>query len=257
MCELFGASSIEKAEYKDLLREFYSHDVRNPHGWGIAVREGDRLLVKKEPVRASASEILAGIMERPIRTDLLLAHVRLATKGSIEYENTHPFVQKDVSGQTWTLIHNGTIFKTERLNAYFRRQKGSTDSERVLLYLVDQINAELERLDRDLSFDERFDVLETFVGDLSEGNKLNLIIFDGEYLYAHSNYANSLHVCSNSDCAIFSTRPLDLNVWSALPITTLRAYRAGELARIGKNHGFVFVDSPDDMQFLFMDFAGL
>ena len=132
MCELFGASSIEKAEYKDLLREFYSHDVRNPHGWGIAVREGDRLLVKKEPVRASASEILAGIMERPIRTDLLLAHVRLATKGSIEYENTHPFVQKDVSGQTWTLIHNGTIFESSILDQYVNRQVGSTDSERIL-----------------------------------------------------------------------------------------------------------------------------
>ena len=141
MCELFGASSIEKAEYKDLLREFYSHDVRNPHGWGIAVREGDRLLVKKEPVRASASEILAGIMERPIRTDLLLAHVRLATKGSIEYENTHPFVQKDVSGQTWTLIHNGTIFESSILDQYVNRQVGSTDSERILCHLIARMNS--------------------------------------------------------------------------------------------------------------------
>ena len=143
MCELFGASSIEKAEYKDLLREFYSHDVRNPHGWGIAVREGDRLLVKKEPVRASASEILAGIMERPIRTDLLLAHVRLATKGSIEYENTHPFVQKDVSGQTWTLIHNGTIFESSILDQYVNRQVGSTDSERILCHLIARMNSAL------------------------------------------------------------------------------------------------------------------
>lgn len=257
MCELFAACGKRKILLNEPLKTFFSHGETHPNGWGLATFHGEHVAVEKEPENASTSRYLKNRLRGAIEEDVCLAHIRRATVGEIKYDNCHPFVAQDNTNRSWTLIHNGTIFKTERLNAYFRRQKGSTDSERVLLYLVDQINAELERLDRDLSFDERFDVLETVVGDLSEGNKLNLIIFDGEYLYAHSNYANSLHVCSNSDCAIFSTRPLDLNVWSALPITTLRAYRAGELARIGKNHGFVFVDSPDDMQFLFMDFAGL
>ena len=257
MCELFAACGKRKILLNDALKTFFSHSETHPNGWGIATFNGDHVTIEKEPEKASTSRYLKSRLRVNIEEDVCLAHIRRATIGEIKYENCHPFTARDASNRSWTLIHNGTIFKTERLSSYFHRQIGTTDSERVLLYIVDQINAEIERLGRDPTFDERFDVLEKVLGDLSEGNKLNLVIYDGEYLYAHSNYANSLHVCASSDGVLVSTRPLDLNVWSALPITTLRAYRSGEIARTGKSHGFVFVDNPDDMQFLFMDFARL
>lgn len=257
MCELFGASSIEKAEYKDLLREFYSHDMRNPNGWGIAVREGDRLLVKKEPVRASASEILAGIMERPIRNDLLLAHVRLATKGSIEYENTHPFVQKDVSGQTWTLIHNGTIFESSILDQYVNRQVGSTDSERILCHLIARMNTALRETGTPLTTAQRFGILQDLIVQIVPENKVNVLLTDGETLYAHSNYKGGLHIRKEDGSVIISTQALDGGCWEELPRNTLLAYRDGEEILRGEPHEFEFFDSEEKMRYLYLDFAGI
>ena len=257
MCELFGASSIEKAEYKDLLREFYSHDVRNPHGWGIAVREGDRLLVKKEPVRASASEILAGIMERPIRTDLLLAHVRLATKGSIEYENTHPFVQKDVSGQTWTLIHNGTIFESSILDQYVNRQVGSTDSERILCHLIARMNTALRETGTPLTTAQRFGILQDLIVQIVPENKVNILLTDGVVLYAHSNYKGGLHIRRGSGRVAIATKPLDGGHWEELPRNTLLAYRDGEEISRRAPHDYEFFDSEEKMRYLYLDFAGI
>ena len=69
-----------------------------------------------------------------------LAHIRLATIGNVEQDNCHPFTAVDNSGRTWTLIHNGTIFESDNIGKYVFLQKGETDSERILLYIVDSIN---------------------------------------------------------------------------------------------------------------------
>ena len=37
MCELFGVSSGRRIEVNDLLKEFFSHSVRHPNGWGMAM----------------------------------------------------------------------------------------------------------------------------------------------------------------------------------------------------------------------------
>ena len=108
-----------------------------------------------------------------------------------------------------------------------------------------------------LTPDERFQVVETFVATLSFGNKLNLLIYDGEFLYAHMNYADSLHYKEIDGGVIFATQPLDYGGWKRMPLTTLRVYREGLLVHEGKKHGNIFVDNADDMRYLFLDFAVL
>jgi len=213
MCELFGASSIEKAEYTGLLREFYSHDAANPHGWGIAVRNGDQLQVKKEPVRASDSGVLAGLLEDSVKTDLLLAHVRLATKGSIEYENTHPFVQRDLGGVTWTMIHNGTIFESSILDQYVNRQVGSTDSERILCHIIAAMNRAMRERKGPLPPEQRFGILQDLIVKIVPENKVNILLTDGAVLYAHSNYNGGLHIRRGSGRVAIATKPLDGGHW--------------------------------------------
>ena len=49
-------------------------------------------------------------------------HIRLATVGSRDYENCHPFVREDNYGRHWTLIHNGTMFDCPQLSRYIPLQ---------------------------------------------------------------------------------------------------------------------------------------
>ena len=178
--------------------------------------------------------------------------------GAIAYENRHPFSLQDATGRAWTLIHNGTLFHAPQLNSYSARQRGETDSERALIRLVVKINEATQARGDALLPDERFQVVETFVAALSQGNKFNLLIYDGEFLYAHMNYADSLHYKEIDGGLIFATQPLDSGgAWKRMPLTTLRVYREGTLVYEGKKHGNIFVDNADDMRRLFLDFAVL
>lgn len=257
MCELFGISSEQQIPVNDLLREFYSHSVRHPNGWGLATFCGGTASIEKEPVQASNSAYLRERLSDTIQASTLLAHIRLATVGSIAYSNCHPFVQQDSCSRCWVLIHNGTIFHGSGLAPYQGLQQGKTDSERILLYLVDQVNQRQAATGHPLDAAERFQLLDLLLSDLSLGNKLNLMLYDGERLYVHCNYANSLYVCEQDGAAVFCTVPLQAGHWKPLPFTTLCAYQNGRLVLAGQPHGHAYVDNPENMSFLLAAQANL
>ena len=258
MCEMLGMSAKRKRRANDLLREFYSHAEAHPHGWGLArFPAGAAPTVEKEAVKATESEYLKRILAEPVEERTLLAHIRLATVGHIEYENCHPFTATDNRGRTWTLMHNGTIFSGALLNDYVGIQYGDTDSERVLLHLVDRIGHAQNHLHRALNEKERFDVLFTEIAVLAKGNKLNLLIFDGEVLYAHCNFRDTLHVCREDGAVTFSTRALSVGRWETVPFTSLVAAKDGEIVRSSPQHGNEYIYNPDDYRLVYMDFARL
>ena len=258
MCELLGFSSRRKRRRNDLLREFYSHAEAHPHGWGLArFPDGGAPLVEKEPVCAAHSAFLAGLLADPVEERALIAHIRLATVGHVEYENCHPFTAADNRGRTWTLAHNGTIFNGAHLNDYMGIQYGDTDSERVLLHLIDRIDREQIRLGRPLDEEERFGTLAAVIAELSKGNKLNLLIYDGEVLYAHCNFRGTLHVRREADAVTFSTRPLSDEGWEEAPFTSLVAAKDGEIIRTSPPHGNEYIYNPNDYRMVYMDFARL
>lgn len=257
MCELFGVNAAEQIQVNDLLREFFSHSGRHPNGWGLAAFYGGSVSIEKEPVQASKSVYLKERLKHQICASALLAHIRFATIGNMEYGNCHPFMKQDISGRSWVLIHNGTIFDYPALSPYQYRQKGETDSERILLYLVDKIDQKQIASDHVLTAEERFKLLNVLISDISRGNKLNLIIYDGELMYIHTNYADSLYVCEAGGIAIFSTVPLKAGCWRPLPFTALCAYRDGHRVFQGQPHGQEYIDNDRDLKYLFAAFAGL
>lgn len=257
MCELFGVSSAQEVEVNGLLREFFSHCDRHPNGWGLATFQGQRVSVEKEPVKASRSVYLKERLRSRIQASVLLAHIRYATIGGMDYHNSHPFSMQDDRGRMWTLIHNGTIFSYPPLAPYQYIQEGRTDSERILLYLIDCINQRQNVLGRSMEAFERFDLLDTIIRDMAKGNKLNLLLYDGELMYAHTNYANSLHVRKEGDTALFSTTPLGKVEWEPLPFTTLCAYHKGKRVYEGRPHGQEYIDNPEDLKYIFLSYAEL
>ena len=258
MCELLGMSAKRRRAVNALLREFYSHAEAHPHGWGLArFPAGVAPVIEKEAVKATESEYLKRILAESVEERILLAHIRLATVGHIEYENCHPFTATDNRGRTWTLMHNGTIFSGALLNDYVGIQYGDTDSERVLLHLVELINRAQNHRRHALDADERFDVLASAIADLAKGNKLNLLIYDGEVLYAHVNFRDSLYFLQDEDAVLFSTRPLCAGNWKPVPFTRLVAVQDGGFVREGTPHDHEYIYNSEDYRLVYMEFARL
>lgn len=257
MCELFGVSAPCKIELNDMLREFFSHGMDHPHGWGMAFFYGGGVSLEKQPENSCKSNYLKQRLRAKISEDKMIAHIRLATRGTMEYENTHPFVMRDNFDRTWTLAHNGTIFECEPLNRFVHVQQGQTDSERILCYMIDRVNAMQEKKEEALSKEERCRLIDEILCEITPENKVNCILFDGELLYVHTNYPDSLHSCQKGKAVIISTRPLDYGPWEAVPLNTLQVYESGRRIYTGTNHGNEFVDSEEKMRLLFLDFANL
>lgn len=251
MCELFGICSKSNYIVNDYLKEFYSHSDKHPHGWGLACLEGNEASIEKEPVQASRSAYLKSRLSAPLCVKTALAHIRCASIGNIIYHNCHPYTRKDDSGRRWTLIHNGTIFDDSQISIYSTIFPTSTDSERVLQYLVDLVNEKEYNMGRAMTAEERFWLLDASVCKLSKNNKLNLIIYDGEQMYVHTNYADTLHYLKKRDGYIFSTKALSQEEWQPVPFMTLLGYQEGRLVFEGTNHGNEYFETEENLQMLY------
>ncbi|KIR03474.1 putative glutamine amidotransferase [Lachnospiraceae bacterium TWA4] len=168
MCQLFGISSKENVELNEYLKEFYSHSNEHPHGWGLAFMDHNHVSIEKEPMQASKSKYLKERLSTPIASSMAFAHIRYATIGNIKYANCHPFTLRDKTGRQWVQIHNGTIFDFKPLSKYVKVQEGDSDSERVLRYIVDQMNKAQEI--KPLDAKGRFELLDQIVCSMSLGN---------------------------------------------------------------------------------------
>lgn len=258
MCELFGIISNNKElGVNTYIKEFFTHSDKHPHGWGLACMDGSDVFIEKEPIRASKSHYLKHRLHGPLEGRVLFAHIRYATIGNVEYTNCHPFTKKDNEGRRWTFIHNGTIFNYPPLNRYVKTQTGDTDSERILMYLVEEINKKERWMETPMDARERFDFLDGIVGEMSKENKLNFLLYDGELLYVHTNYADSLYYLEQKDQILFSTQPLGREEWLPVPFTTLLAYQDGRQKYVGTNHHNEHFDNEENLKYLFQIFSNL
>ena len=237
MCQLFGITSDKLYCANGVLARFFENSVLHKDGWGIAVFDGDKMNMEKEPLKAIDSKLLREILSEDITCKDMLAHIRRASVGQIEYVNCHRFVFEDISGRTWTLIHNGTIFEPEMIQRFFEVQQGTTDSEAMGLLIVDSINKEIERSGHSLSDKERFNVIDKILFSLSPSNKLNMILYDGELMYVHTNMKGTLFELFSDGTRIFATEPLTDENWTNVKLNTLQAYKNGEQVFEGTDHG--------------------
>lgn len=258
MCMLLGVSSRKEILTNEYLRAFYQYSPQHPHGWGLAdITSRVSAVIEKESVEAMRSNYLRERLSEPIKSRLLLAHIRYATIGNVEYKNCHPFSGCDSTGRRWTMVHNGTIFDYPELSPYVRVQRGDTDSERIFLYLLERLNKATREKGAKLSFDERFAVIDEIVCDMAGGNKLNLLLTDGRSLYVHSNCRDTLYVLQKDGAALFATTPLTDEGWEPVRFAALLAYRDGRLTARGTEHGREFVENPEQMKTLYQIFSDL
>ena len=256
MCELFGITADKKINVNSYLHQFFRHSKVQPDGWGLALLD-DGISIEKEPVKASESKYLGNRLQGKIQSARMMAHIRRATMGEVNFNNTHPFTALDESGRRWVFVHNGTIFDAPGLSKYQYSQQGSTDSERILLYIVDQINRGFMQDPCGFDVNERLALIDEIVLRIVPGNKLNFLLYDGDYFYVHKNEQGTLYTLEKPGIVIFATRPLDGENWKELPMNWLLVYKHGRLVYTGTKHDYEYVYDEEQMRHLFLDYAGL
>lgn len=255
MCELFAVNAGRPVVVNDYLTEFFDHSHIHRDGWGISWRRddaaagGDPVFLHREPVPAYESDYIPRMLAHPVAARRLEAHIRFSTAGRLCEENCHPFRGEDISGRDWTLIHNGILFNEELLASYDLKEAGDTDSERAMLFLLDVLDEAALRSGGILDFSTTFSALSGAIGQISNLNRLNLILDDGTYTYVHTNTSeDTLHFRQLADDAIvISTQPLggekERALWHPVPRNRLIAYRDGRIVRTSKPHGYVFCEA--------------
>lgn len=262
MCELLAIDSNNPVRANEYLREFYSHSVKHPHGWGLSWRDGspfdeDSVTLIREAKRAIDSEKLPHLLERPIEERQLLAHIRYATGTKMAERNCHPFRETDVTGRQWTMIHNGILFNERLTSSYDATTEGDTDSERMAAFLLDVMDEAFMRGAKP-DFDSRFAVLASALAQLANRNRINVILNDGEYTYVHTNTSKTtLNYRAFDDsrggkATIVSTQPLgsedERSEWRPVPPNRLIALHHGRLARTSAPHGYKFCETILELQ---------
>lgn len=251
MCEIFCFNSNTPKQVNECLECFYNRCEEHPHGWGLANVQSNEFVIDKEPIKASCSSHLKNILSNPVIGKNVFAHIRLATVGEIISPNCHPFHALDDNNRSWMLIHNGTIFDYPELDKYREYEKGSTDSERILLFIVDKINEFERNKGAPSTIRERFRLLTYLVEDLAKNNKLNLIIYDGDLTYIHSNLDDSLHYLINDEGILIATTPVsDDDGWKKAEINKLFGLVDGKIVFESKEHQNEFIQTEEHLKYI-------
>lgn len=111
------------------------------------------------------------------------------------------------------MAHNGTIFESEILAPYQYVQNGTSDSERILLYIVDEMNRFQKKYNKMPNTDERIQIVDDAIRNIVPGNKVNFMIYDGECFYVHKNEPGTMYMKESDGSVLFSTQPLELDGW--------------------------------------------
>lgn len=140
MCELLGMSANVPT---DIIFSFTGlmqrGGVTGPHrdGWGIAFYEGRGMRMFHDPAPGAESAIAQLLQRIPIKSELVICHIRHANVGGVSLVNTHPFT-RELWGQHWVFAHNGQLADFAPGPGLYT-PVGDTDSEAAFCDLLNRL----------------------------------------------------------------------------------------------------------------------
>lgn len=188
MCELLAMSARFPTTLRLSLDELARHGgATGPHrdGWGVGfVQEGDALVVR-EAEAASDSRWLVCMQHNEVRSPIVLAHIRTATRGSRSLRNTQPFA-RELGGRMHLFAHNGMLPAIEADERFARnrfRPVGDTDSEHAFCALLERLAPLWEH--GLPSLQQRVEEIVAFAAELRTLGPANFLYTDGDAVFAH------------------------------------------------------------------------
>ncbi|WP_067518193.1 class II glutamine amidotransferase [Endozoicomonas ascidiicola] len=185
MCELLGMSANTPT---DIVFSFSGLMQRGgntgPHrdGWGIAFYEGKGLREFRDPNPSCNSEIAELVCRYPIKSNIVVGHIRQANAGRIALENTHPFT-RELWGKYWTFAHNGQLKGVKKLPLSHYIPVGTTDSEHAFCWIMDQIRSRFPKPPQRPATVKRF--IKSLCDQLRDLGVFNMLLTDSRYLYCY------------------------------------------------------------------------
>jgi glutamine amidotransferase len=191
MCRLLGIRANKAVDIGFVMlnapKPFKSFGKGNPDGWGIGYYRGHAARVVREPQNALSSKIFDHHVKR-IQSNLVIGHVREASRGKNCLANTHPFIYGK-----WIFCHNGTLaifeeIKKELAPKYRKRIRGTTDSEVLFYWILQHIEKATNAVDGIRSALAQIDSRKR-----GRTTSLNFLLSDGKTLYAYRNAYKKPH----------------------------------------------------------------
>ncbi len=189
MCELFTFAGEQPALLQFALHEFAQHGggTRNADGWGIAHYIDRDVRLLKEPSAARDSACLSFIEQHPLRSALVLSHIRRATQGVSAVRNCQPFV-RELGGAMHVFAHNGNLDRLalgRKASSDGFRPVGETDSELAFCILLERLRPLWRTATGPPDLHQRRRVVAQFAQELRELGPANFIYADDDALFAH------------------------------------------------------------------------
>lgn len=132
MCGIFGILTSKIDPASKILDGLKDLEYRGYDSWGIAIKEGQKLIVEKHVGKIGEAKTTLP------KTNLGIGHTRWATHGGVTRDNAHPHLD---CSKTLAIVHNG-IFENyadikERLIIKGHTFHSQTDTE-VIIHLIEE-----------------------------------------------------------------------------------------------------------------------
>lgn len=194
MCELFAFSSSKPTRARFSLAEFRLHGcIKGAHcdGWGLAFYNKNYARIYREDKPAGYSEWMNFLINHENYSNCVISHIRQATQGSVNLQNTQPF-SREAHGVQHVFSHNGDL-KNFKENCVFDRYEpiGDTDSEFAFCNLMDSVY--LLWNESVPSLNQRIELLSGIFSKWSHFGPANIVYSDGEYLFVFANRRTQLN----------------------------------------------------------------
>lgn len=263
MCELLGMSANVPTDICFSFAGFLRRGGgTGPHrdGWGIGFYEEGGYREFRDPRPSVDSPIARLISDYPIKSHVVISHIRQANVGAVCLANTHPF-SREMWGRQWCYAHNGQLERwAETLELSFYRPMGNTDSEHAFCWLLGELRRRFP--DPPQNMEVFWYALHELCGQLRKLGVFNLLLSDGQYLYCfcatklthitrRAPFGNAQlrdaelvvdfceHTTPHDIVSVIATEPLtDNEHWTAMMPGELTVWRDGEtLFQIEANAG--------------------
>ncbi|MEE4079320.1 class II glutamine amidotransferase [Pseudomonas viridiflava] len=181
MCELLGMSANVPT---DIVFSFTGLMQRGgktgPHrdGWGIAFYEGRGLRLFQDPAASCESEVAQLVQRYPIKSEVVIGHIRQANVGKVCLSNTHPFV-RELWGRNWCFAHNGQLAEFSP-SVTFYRPVGDTDSEAAFCDLLNRVR---EAFPEPVEVEQLLPTLIQSCTEYRSKGVFNCLLSDGDWLF--------------------------------------------------------------------------
>jgi len=192
MCELLAISSRLPTTVGLSLEQLARRGgAEGPHrdGWGVAYYAGRDALLLREPGAASESHLVRHIEQHGPPSELVVSHIRLATRGERSLQNTQPFM-RELGGHTHVFAHNGELdgMMPQPGDARARFQPvGDTDSELAFCRLLGRVTTLwMDSHEMLPTVEARLDLVAEFAAELRASGIANFLYADSDTLFIHA-----------------------------------------------------------------------